>query len=202
MAVAVVAIAFIAFSIVVLSQKTYSVSVAGSGYPAFFASGLNTHQHYNVQLGYVNFTEGQTSISFFYYTFPFMGVGPNVSVTITTQLSLLQFTIFELSYMKPGASASINRSVPIQVRNISLVSPQDPDLAQLVRIKNEGTYGENSLWIDLEPLSPYGLVTVLSPGFHNIYLNFTLSMYNTFGPYKFPCQSKTVHLEYNNTIVE
>lgn len=76
------------------------------------------------------------------------------------------------------------------------------------RIQTWYTVANDSLGITVNPPGslngPDPLNTALGdfPGYHHFFLNFTIAIYNTFGPYKFASQSETVHTEYNNTIVK
>lgn len=204
--VLVIAITII-LSTVDISVKTYAISPspATTMQSDLNALSTNNYSHYNFKIGFINFTTGNSEITFGYFLQPFNGLNPiyagiiNYS-QVNSPSSLAMIVIYQIS---PDGSLSPS-SVPFTVNYVTLNSPQGFN----GETESWETVDSNSLVIKINPPGPFiqsfSASSVLGqyPGYHNFYLNFTLTMYNTFGPYKFPGQSKTVHLEYNNTIVE
>lgn len=194
----------IILSAVNFSVKTNMVSLTSPNFLRSQTTGTNV-AHYNFAWGYLNFSVGNNVISFGYVLRPFSGWNPVYAGPVNYSLGNVPSTLVVLLvYQLSNSGASNIPSVPFVVNNISLASPQ-------------GMSGNLELWSSVEPnsfgviLNPLGQfiqqfpaskVLGQYPGYHNFNFNFTLTIYNTLGPYKFPSQSKNVHLEYNNTIID
>ncbi|MCL4336918.1 MAG: hypothetical protein M1129_01260 [Candidatus Thermoplasmatota archaeon] len=195
----------ITFSFVSISTRTYEFPTVSPLTPqaALNSFVVNDIPHYNFKVGYVNFTQKDRIVSFAYLLRPFNGLNPvevgsayySANYAVSSTLSIID--IYQIT-----SNSSIN-SVPFSIGNLTVNSP-------------EGFSGGIQTWYDVtsnslglivnppgtlnepDPLSP---ALENYPGFHHFYLNFTITMYNTFGPYKFTSQSQNVHLEFNNTVV-
>ena len=197
----------IAFSVADLATTTYSLTPDSPDSVSKAVGSYNNSLilHYNLRTGYLNFTTGgKNQISYFYFIYPFNGLNP-VAVRSTNNSSepvavdLLFLNIYQVN---TNGTSNLGRTA-FGVTHISLVSPQTPSLEK--DVTRHFLLSSNSLQVDLEPFSFSGGLSREfgnSPGYHTFFLNFTLTIYSTFGPFKMPIQSQSAHLEYNNTIVE
>ena len=196
----------IILSAVNISVKTNKISLSSATTMQSDLNALvvNNYSHYNFRTGYINFTQGNSGITFGYFLRPFNGVNPVYAGPVNysqpdAPSSLAIIVIYQIS----GGSSSNSSIVPFTLNSVTLNSPQG--FSGKIETRNNVDF--NSLVVEINPPGPiiqsFTASKVLGsyPGHHNFYLNFTLTIYNTFGPYKFPSQSKNVHLEYNNTIV-
>ena len=206
LAIVLVVVIIIVLSAVDISAKTYSISPSPA---TTMQSDLNSlvisnASHYNFRIGYINFTKGNSEITFGYFLRPFNGVNPvyagfpNYS-HVNSPASLAIIVICQIS----SESSSNPSSVPFTVSHVTLNSPQGFN----GKTETWESVEFNSFGIVINPPGPFIQSFSASPGlgqypgYHNFYLNFTFTIYSALGPYKIPSQSKTVHLEYNNTIV-
>lgn len=162
--------------------------------------------HYNFKLGLINLSTGSGEVTFGFFLKPFSGLNPvyagpiNYSQINYVPTNLAQVLVYQIS---SDNNTSVSLSVPFVLSNVSFNSPQG-----LMKINVWEIGGPNVQVLDITPPGdsyiqsfPASYVLGQYPGYHTFYLNFTLTIYSTLGPYKFPSQSKNVHLEYNNTII-
>lgn len=203
-----VIVVMVILSAVNISVRTYKVSVTPSTQMQSDLSNFvttNTSPHYNFKIGYINFSAGNSEISFGYFLRPFNGWNPVYAGPVNFSLGDAPSNLVMIVIYQIASSVSANpSSVPFILNNVTLISPQGFN----GKIEIWNSVDSNSLVIGINPPDPsfiqsFPASSVLGsyPGYHNFYLNFTLTIYNTFGPYKFPSQSQTVHLDYNNTVV-
>ena len=195
----------ITLSYINISTITYDLPVSSASNPqanlSYFI--MNDIPHYNFRIGYVNFSGQNHLVSFAYLLRPFNGLNPvKVGSAYYSGGDVSSTLVTIIVYQIAANNSKI--SVPFMMHDFSLKSPQGFD----GKIESWDGMEYGSLIIVLNPHGTFNqpdpFLNALGnyPGNHDFYLNFTLTIYNTFGPYKFPGQSKTVHLEYNNTIVE
>ncbi len=197
----------ILLSFVNISVKNYELPTKPYSDLQSTLNNFVTHNvsHYNYKIGYVNFSLENRILAFGYFIQPFNGlnfvsVGPayfSANANASNTLAFITFYHISLS------SSSNSANAPFSVGNFSLMSPQGFNGkietwynivagTLVVMLNPPGSFVQSDPFSDA--LGPY-------PGYHTFYLNFTLTVFSTMGPYKFPSQSKNVHLEYNNTIV-
>ena len=189
---------FLSLSVVNFSVGTYklspvTISELSPDLKTLFNLGA---PDYNFVKGYMNFTLNGQNVSYIYVVEPFNGLNP---VFAGSPNSSGDLAILEVWQLTPESTSS-SYSVPFSIDKLTLVSPQGLG----IRIGPSYSVSCNSLVVTVNPnVGTFQLYDALGqyPGYHNFYFNFTLTVYNTFGPYKFASQSKTVHLEYNNTVV-
>lgn len=200
-----VVIVIVILSVVDISVKTNTVSTSSS---TSFQSELNTlvnsdSPHYNYRIGYVNFTMGQKEITYGYFLRPFNGWNPVYAGPINYSRGDAPNNLVNVEFVQIAPhDSSTPSSVPFIVSNVTLISPQGMGKTEVWQVP-----GSNSIAVFVNTPGQYiqSFTATYSlgqyPGYHTFYLNFTLTIYSTFGPYKFPSQSKDVNLEYNNTII-
>lgn len=195
----------ITFSFIDISARTYEFPTVSPLTPqsALNSFVVNDVPHYNFKVGYVNFTQKDRFVSFAYLLRPFNGLNPvevgsayySAKYAVSSTIAIID--IYQIT------SNSSSKSVPFTIGNLTVNSP-------------EGFSGGIQVWYDVtnnslglivnppgslndpDPLSP---ALQNFPGSHHFYLNFTITIYNAFGPYKFTSQSQNVNLQFNNTVV-
>ena len=210
-AIVLVVVVIIVFSAFDISVKTNRVSVTPSTQlqsdynDLVSGNSSNSIAHYNFRIGFINFTTGNSEISFGYLLRPFNGWNPVYAGPVNFSLGDVPNLFVQILVYQTSWDSSTNpSSVPFILNNVSLASPQGFN----GKIETWETVSNTLLTIyinnvGLSPIQSFAASSALGqyPGYHNFYLNFTFTIYSALGPYKIPSQSKTVHLEYNNTIV-
>lgn len=193
------------FSFIDITQRTYELTTVSPLTPQMALNNfvVNDVPHYDFKVGYVNFTQNDRSVSFAYLLRPFNGLDPvYVGSAYYSPKPAVSSTIAIIDIYQIASHKS-NSSVPFSIGDFTLSSP-------------EGFSGGIQIWYDITSKSlglivnppgsfsepdPLGPALQIFPGFHNFYLNFTITIYNSFGPYKFKSQSQNVDLQFNNTVV-
>lgn len=164
--------------------------------------------HYNLRIGYANFTTNRGNVSFLYVVIPFNGVNP---IYVGTAYDMVYnshnaslASVFAVINVYQISTNSSSNPVSFGLNSFSLKSPQGINGKIQAGVSSTSS---NSFGIlvypkgELQSYDPFDNSLGQYPGYHNFFLNFTFTIHYTLGPYKFPFQSKAVHLEYNNTII-
>ncbi len=195
----------ILLSFVNISVKTYELPVEPYSDLQSTLNNFVIHNvsHYNYRIGYINFSLENRILTFGYFMQPFNGlntvsVGPAYfSANASNTLALITF------YHISSSGSSNFANAPFSVDNFSLISPQGFN----GKIETWYNIVAGTLVVMLNPpgsfvqSDPFNGALGPYPGYHTFYLNFTLTVFSTMGPYKFPMREQTMHLEFNNTIV-
>ena len=187
---------FLSLSLVNFSTNTYKLSpVTDKELSPDFNTLFSSGAHYSFAKGYINFSLGLQNISYVYVVEPFNGLNP---VVVNSPNSPGDLVILDVWQLLPSGIRS-STSVPFSIDMLTLVSPQGLG----VDIHPSYSISCDSLLVVVNSnVGAFQVYNALGqyPGYHNFYFNFTLTIYNVLGPYKFLSQSRTVNLEYNNTI--
>ncbi|MHB8396073.1 MAG: hypothetical protein ACYDAZ_01930 [Thermoplasmataceae archaeon] len=168
-------------------------------YQNYVVNSTGGHVNYT-RFGYINLSSDGCTQSYRYFL---IGFRLGFTVINNTTLPYLQIAPVWLYVVKVSQIlAWPYNSTSISVSAISITSPQGmPPMSLQQSISSGPSNSHGSVGFDIGNLIwPFYNSLLEYPGFHNFYLNFTLTPYADLGPFKFSGNPVQMSLEWNNTI--